>query len=39
MDKGGNIFIFIIIIGFCFIIYDSTPSYYTKLEEKFLVDL
>ena len=35
MDKGGILFIFIIIIGFCFIIYDSIPSKYTKLEESF----
>ena len=35
MDKGGILFILIIIIGFCFIIYDSIPSKYTKLEESF----
>ena len=35
MDKGGKLFIFIIIIGVCYIIYDSIPSKYTKLEENF----
>ena len=35
MDKGGILFIFIIIIGTCFLIYDSIPSKYTKLEESF----
>ena len=35
MDKGGKFFIFIIIIGICYIIYDSIPSKYTKLEESF----
>ena len=38
MYKNGNgsaIFIFIIIIGICYIIYDSRPSKYTKLEESF----
>ena len=35
MDKGGILFIFVIIIGFCFIFYNSTPSKYTKLEESF----
>ena len=29
------LFIFIFIIGFCFIVYDSIPCKYTKLEESF----
>ena len=36
MDKGGILFFLIIIIGICYIIYDSIPSKYTKLA---LVDL
>ena len=35
MDKGVILFIFIIIIGFCLIFYNSIPSKYTKLEENF----
>ena len=35
MDKGGILFFLIIIIIFCFIIYVSIPSKYTKLEESF----
>ena len=35
MDKGSVLFIFINIIGFCFIFYNSIPSKYKKLEEKF----
>ena len=35
MDKVGNLFFLIIIIGICYIIYDSIPSKYTKLEESF----
>ena len=35
MDKGGILFIFIIIIAICFIFYSSIPSKYTKLEESF----
>ena len=36
METGGAVFIFIfIIIGICYIIYDSRPSKYTKLEESF----
>ena len=35
MDKGSRLFIFIIIIGFCFIFYNSIASKYTKLEENF----
>ena len=35
MDKGGILFIFTIIIGFCFIFNNSIPRKYTKLEESF----
>ena len=35
MDKGGILFFLIIIIGICYIIYDSIPSKYKKLEESF----
>ena len=35
MEKGGILFFLIIIIAICFIIYDSIPSKYTKLEESF----
>ena len=35
METGCAVFIFIIIIGICYIIYDSIPSKYTKLEESF----
>ena len=35
METGSAVIIFIIIIGFCFLIYDSIPSKYTKLEESF----
>ena len=35
MDKGGIHFFLISIIGICYIIYDSIPSKYTKLEENF----
>ena len=35
METGGAVFIFIIIIGICYIIYDSRPSKYRKLEESF----
>ena len=35
MDKGGILFIFIIIIAICFLFYNSIPSKYTKLEESF----
>ena len=34
METGSAVF-FIIIIGICYIIYDSRPSKYTKLEESF----
>ena len=35
MDKGGILFFLIIIIGICYIIYDSIPSKHTKPEESF----
>ena len=35
METGSAVFIFIIIIGIGYIIYDSRPSKYTKLEESF----
>ena len=35
MELGSAVFIFIFVIGICYIIYDSTPSKYTKLEESF----
>ena len=35
METGSAVFIFIIIIGVCYIIYDSRPSKYTKLGESF----
>ena len=35
MDKGGILFIFIIIIAICFIFYSSISSNYTKQEENF----
>ena len=35
METGSAVFILIIIIGICYIIYDSRPSKYTKLEESF----
>ena len=35
MDKGGILFFLIIIIGISYIIYESIPSKYTKLEESF----
>ena len=35
METGSAVFIFIIIIGICYKIYDSRPSKYTKLEESF----
>ena len=33
METGGEVF-FVIIIGICYIIYDSRPSKYTTLEES-----
>ena len=35
MEAGSVVFILFLIIIFCFIIYDSIPSKYTKLEESF----
>ena len=35
MDTGSAVIIFIFLIGICYIIYDSIPSKYTKLEESF----
>ena len=35
METGSAVFIFIIIIGICYIIYDSRPSKNTKQEESF----
>ena len=35
METGSAIFIFIFIIVFCYMLYDSIPSKYTKLEENF----
>ena len=34
-EKWGILFIFIIIIAICFILYNSIPTKYTKLEESF----
>ena len=34
METGSAVFIFIIIIGICYIIYDSRPSKYTKTGRK-----
>ena len=35
MEPGSVVIIFIFLIGICYIIYDSIPSKYTKLEESF----
>ena len=35
METGSLVFILILIIGICFIIYDSIASKHTKLEESF----
>ena len=35
METGSAVLIFIFLIGICYIIYDSIPSKYTKLEESF----
>ena len=35
METGSEVIIFIFLIGICYIIYDSIPSKYTKLEEIF----
>ena len=36
MDTGSAVIIFIFLIRICYIIYDSIPSKYTKLEESFV---
>ena len=35
METGSTVIIFIFLIEICYIIYDSIPSKYTKLEESF----
>ena len=35
METGSAVIIFIFLIGIFYIIYDSIPSKYTKLEESF----
>ena len=35
MELGLIIFILVFIAVFCYIVYDSMPSKYTKLEESF----
>ena len=35
METGSVVIIFFFLIGICYIIYDSIPSKYTKLEESF----
>ena len=35
METGCAIAIFVLLIGICYIIYDSKPSKYTKLEENY----
>ena len=35
METGSAVIIFIFLIGICFILFDSIPSKYTKLEESF----
>ena len=35
METGSPVIIFIFLIVICYIIYDSIPSKYTKLEENF----
>ena len=35
METGSAVFVFIFIIGICYIIYDSRPSTYPKLKESF----
>ena len=35
METGSAVIIFIFLIGICYVIYDSIPSKYTKLEESF----
>ena len=38
METGSAVIIFVFLIGICYVIYDSIPSKYTKLEKVF-VDL
>ena len=35
METGSAVIIFIFLIGICYIIYDSIPSKYTKLDKRF----
>ena len=35
MERSSAVIIFIFLIGICYVIYNSIPSKYTKLEEKF----
>ena len=35
METGSTVIFFTFLIGICYIIYDSIPSKYAKLEEKF----
>ena len=35
METGSAVIVFIFLIAICYIIYDSIPSKYTKLEENF----
>ena len=35
METGSAVIIFIFLIGICYLIYDSIPSKYTKLEKSF----
>ena len=35
METGSAVIIFIFLIEICYLIYDSIPSKYTKLEESF----
>ena len=35
METGSAVIIFLFLIAICYIIYDSMPSKYTKLEESF----
>ena len=36
METGSAVIVFIFLIGICYLIYDSIPSNYTKLEETFV---
>ena len=35
METGSAVLIFLFLIGICYILYDSIPSTYTKLEKRF----